>query len=113
MTRARHLRAFRAVCRVALEEPRVFVADSRPWERGEVAHRFKALRTKAHLLQKELARHIHADRKTINRIENLRTMPGPRTWKRFEELEARHNQPLIELPTHWFEESLTEIDCQR
>jgi len=78
--------------------------DTRPWEKAEIAERFKALRWEALLTQEHLARLIGADRKTICRIESLRSMPRPRTWRRFAQLEARHNQPKVELPEHWIEE---------
>jgi DNA-binding XRE family transcriptional regulator len=77
--------------------------DARPWGRSEIADRFKALRRKALLTQKYLGSLIGVDRKTINRIENLRTLPWPRTWRNFTELESRHKQPKFEPPKHWFE----------
>ena len=90
------------------------IADTRPWERSEIADRFMPLRRKVPLTQRELGRHIRADRKTINRIEKLRTMPGPRTWKRFEEFETRHNEHgRIALPENWREELAADLACRQ
>ena len=75
--------------------------DSRPWERSEIAERFKALRRKAILSQSHLGRIIRISRQTISEIENVHVMPHPSTWNRFCELEARHNQPRMDLPEHW------------
>ncbi len=104
MTNVRELRALRTFLGTAFEEPRVVAADTRPWERSEIADRFKALRKKALLTQKRLGRLIGADRKTVCRIENLHNIPGPRTWRRFEELETKHNQPQIGSSMDWLRE---------
>jgi DNA-binding XRE family transcriptional regulator len=104
MTSVRELSTFCTLVGAAFKEPRVVAADTRPWVRGEIAGRFKCLRRRMHLTQEELGRHIHADRKTICRIENLRAMPGPRTWHRFEEYESKHNQPEIVFPENWLNE---------
>ena len=87
--------------------------DTRPWEKTEIANRFKALRHKARLTQLELGYFIHIDRKSVCRIENLRTMPGPRTWRRFAEFESKHNQPKIELPKHWLEDLAAAPACRQ
>lgn len=112
MANVLELRAFRDFCRTALKEPRFVAKDTRPWEKAEIAERFNYLRNKVHLTQRELGVLIGVDRKTICRAETLRVMPHPSTWKYFEELEAKHSQPRIELPTDWLKELRAELDCQ-
>lgn len=77
--------------------------EDRPFDRVEIALRFVKLRKESGLSQKELGAFICCDRKTVNRIEGLRSMPHQRIWAEFCKLESKHNQPKIELPTHWFE----------
>ena len=73
----------------------------RPWEKREIARRFKALRRKARLSQALLAELLNLCRQAVNEIENGHTMPHAATWSRFCELENRHAQPLIRMPSHW------------
>jgi DNA-binding XRE family transcriptional regulator len=75
--------------------------DTRPWEKSEIAKRFRSLRRKARLSQSLLAEFIGVCRQSINEIENRRVMPHSSTWNRFCDLEAKHNQPRIVLPVHW------------
>lgn len=89
------------------------MTDTRPWERSEIADRFKALRKKVRLSQCELGKFLHIDRKSVCRIERSRTVPGPRTWKRFEEFEAGHDEGRIELPADWLRELMAASACRR
>ena len=75
--------------------------NSRPWEKPEIAKRFKALRRKARLSQSLLGEFMGICRQSVNEIENRRVMPHPSTWRKFSELESRHNQPRIVFPKHW------------
>ncbi len=75
--------------------------DTRPWEKPEIAERFRSLRRKARLSQSLLAEFIGVCRQTVNKIERRRVMLHPSTWARFSELEARHKQPRIRMPVHW------------
>jgi DNA-binding XRE family transcriptional regulator len=78
--------------------------STRPWEKTEIADRFKALRRKARLTQRYLGRLIGVDRKTVNRIENQRSKPQQKTWDEFCELEATHNEPDIMYSKDWLRE---------
>jgi ribosome-binding protein aMBF1 (putative translation factor) len=51
--------------------------------------------------QSHLAEIIRISRQSISEIENAHVMPHPSTWKRFADLEAKHNQPRVVLPVHW------------
>lgn len=75
--------------------------DTRPWEKSEIAKRFRTLRVKTQLFQSELAGLIGVCRQSISKIENGHTMPRLSTWDRFCDVEAKHNQPRIVLPVHW------------
>ena len=75
--------------------------DTRPWEKSEIAKRFKALRRKARISQSLLGELIGTCRQTISEIENRRVIPHQSTWDSFCDLEVRHNQPRIVLPVHW------------
>jgi DNA-binding XRE family transcriptional regulator len=66
-----------------------------------VARRFKALRRKAHLSQSLLAEIINICRQSVSEIENRRVMPHQTTWDRFCDLEGKHKQPRMRLPTVW------------
>jgi DNA-binding XRE family transcriptional regulator len=111
MTSTGERRAFRAFLEIALKEPGALARGTRPWEKAEIADRFRALRRKAHLTQRRLGRLIKADRKTINRIENLHSMPHQGLWNGFCKLEAAHNQPQIVLGADWLKELAAELDC--
>jgi DNA-binding XRE family transcriptional regulator len=87
--------------------------DTRPWEKSETAERFKALRRKARIKQSHLAEIIGICRQSISEIENARVMPHPSTWNHFCELEARHNQPKIDLSGNWLREFISEISAQK
>ena len=75
--------------------------DTRPWERPEIAQRFKVLRRKALLTQKQLGEIIRICRQSICEIESGQVVPHSTTWDRFCDLETKHNQPRIVIPTHW------------
>ena len=73
----------------------------KPWEKREIAKRFKALRRKARISQSLLGELIDICRQSISEIENAHTMPHATTWSRFCELENRHKQPPIRMPSNW------------
>ena len=66
--------------------------DTRPWEKFEIAERFKALRRKALLSQTRLAGILGICRQSVCEIEKLRVMPHYATWDRFCELERKHRE---------------------
>lgn len=74
---------------------------SRPWEKTEVAERFRALRRKAYLSQARLARIIGICRQTVSEIENCHVWPHHSTLGKFHSYEEKCNQPPIDLPAHW------------
>ena len=77
--------------------------DLRTKAKARIARRFKALRRKAGITQRQLGEIIGVSRSRINEIENRPTMPDLfTTWKRFTELEDRHRQARkIRWPLHW------------
>jgi DNA-binding XRE family transcriptional regulator len=75
--------------------------EFRPDHKFVVARRFKALRRKAHLSQSVLGWLIDICRQSVNEIENRRVMPHQSTWDRFCDLEGKHKQPQMRLPTVW------------
>jgi DNA-binding XRE family transcriptional regulator len=75
--------------------------DTRPWEKAEIAARFRSLRRKSLLTQKRLSGFIGVGRQAVNRIENRRSMPHEATWNAFLRLESKHNEPEIIFPKTW------------
>jgi len=75
--------------------------EFRPDHKFVVARRFKSLRRKAHLSQSVLGWLIDICRQSVNEIENRRVMPHQSTWDRFCDLEGKHKQPQMRLPTVW------------
>src|SRR5437660_12614209 len=73
-------------------EPRTELQTSRPYDNREIARRFKTLRRRSHLLQRQLAELIGLCRQAISDIERRQVMPHPCTWRRFADLEARHEE---------------------
>ena len=74
---------------------------TRPEDFWEIRKRFIALRKKARLTQKHLGEIINLRQPSISKIECGHRVPWERTWLRFRALEAKHNRPPIDLPTHW------------
>ena len=75
--------------------------DSRPWERTEIAARFRTLRQKAYFTQSRLGELIRISRKSVCQIERGLVMPHCATWDRFVDLEQKHYRVNVEMPTHW------------
>ena len=73
----------------------------RPWEKREIAKRFRSLRRKARVSQSLLGELIGICRQSVNEIERRRVMPHQSTWDSFCDLENRHAQPLIRMPSNW------------
>jgi DNA-binding XRE family transcriptional regulator len=73
----------------------------RPDDKAEIARRFKAVRRRAFLTQRQLTGLIGICRQAVSEIENKRTSPHFSTWDRFAALEAKHMQRRIKLPVHW------------
>jgi DNA-binding XRE family transcriptional regulator len=109
MTKVRQLSTLPAFLGTSFKETTVVVMDRRPWEKAEIAERYKRLRREARLMQRELGDLIGVDRKTVNRIENLRSMPDPRTWKRFAELEATKDEPQLGTSMDWLAKLREEL----
>jgi DNA-binding XRE family transcriptional regulator len=63
--------------------------DTRPWEKSEIAARFRSLRRESLLTQKRLAGFIGIGRQALNKIENQHSMPHQTTWDAFRSLEAK------------------------
>jgi DNA-binding XRE family transcriptional regulator len=76
--------------------------DTRPWNNVEIASRFRALRERGRLTQSRLGEIINLSRQTVSEIENGHVTPHSSTWGRFAALEAKHNQPAIVFPEHWY-----------
>jgi len=60
--------------------------------RGEIARRFKKLRSRSFLTQKQLAELIGICRQAVSDIERRHVVPHISTWNRFADLEARHRE---------------------
>jgi DNA-binding XRE family transcriptional regulator len=75
--------------------------DSRQWEKSETAERFKALRRKSLMTQRQLGQIIGICRQSVSEIESARVMPHSATWERFVALETKHNRPPITFPDRW------------
>jgi DNA-binding XRE family transcriptional regulator len=75
--------------------------DNRPWEKQEIASRFRALRRKALLTQLRLAGLIGIGRQAVNKIENARAMPHENTWNAFLSLETKHYQRRAIFRERW------------
>ena len=75
--------------------------EYRPDHKFVVARRFKALRRKATLSQSLLGEIIGICRQSISEIETAKVMPHESTWDRFCDLEGKHKQPRMRLPTVW------------
>ena len=73
----------------------------KPDGKAEIARRFKALRRRSLLTQRQLAGLIGICRQAVSDVENKRTVPHFTTWDRFAALEAKHELARIELPVHW------------
>jgi DNA-binding XRE family transcriptional regulator len=74
----------------------------RPDQKFVIAKRFKALRRKAMLSQKELGKIIDRSRQTVNEIERRRVLAHKTTWDNFCDLEMKHKQAhTVRLPVHW------------
>lgn len=82
--------------------------DTQPWEKAEVAERFKAFRHRNLLTQERLAGLIRICRQSVSEIEGAHVTPHAATWKRFRGLELKYEEGArIQLllqnfdPTHW------------
>jgi DNA-binding XRE family transcriptional regulator len=65
---------------------------TRPDDRGEIGGRFKKLRRRSHLTQRQLAELICLCRQAVSDIERHQVTPRVSTWNRFAALETRHEE---------------------
>lgn len=68
--------------------------DTRPFEKSEIAQRFREFRRKALYTQRSLGKAIGVCRQTICEIEAGLVKPHVRTWEKFCKREAIFNQSL-------------------
>jgi DNA-binding XRE family transcriptional regulator len=66
--------------------------ERRPFDRAEIAARFRAVRQQGHLTQAELAVQIAICRQSVSEAENCRVKPHASTWLRFLDLERRYRE---------------------
>jgi DNA-binding XRE family transcriptional regulator len=66
--------------------------DPRPDHTAQIAHRFKTLRSRSLLTQRQLAELIGLRRQAVSDIECRRVIPHLSTWNRFVDLEKRHEE---------------------
>ena len=67
-------------------------ARQRPFEKSEIAWRFKALRRRARLTQASLGDSLGVCRQSICEIETERVWPHEGTWQRFFALERQFEE---------------------
>ena len=64
----------------------------RPDDKAEIARRFRKLRRRSLLAQRDLAELIGICRPAVSDIERRQVMPHLSTWNRFADLEAHHEE---------------------
>ena len=66
--------------------------NSRPRDKVQVSRRFRTLRQRSRLAQRQLAELIGICRQAVSEIEGRHVMPHLSTWNRFVDLEKRHEE---------------------